>query len=100
MREELYRNKRWSSRNKTLYMEPGDEKIYIPKPLPEGPIPPGIYMGEGLMALKRIESDSVQAVFADPPYFGKQRPLDAAYPTFGKIIPHGLQHGLPKLTGS
>lgn len=73
MREELYRNKRWSSRNKTLYMEPGDEKIYIPKPLPEGPIPPGIYMGEGLMALKRIESDSVQAVFADPPYFGKQK---------------------------
>ena len=60
----------------------------------------GIYMGEGLMALKRIESDSVRQSLQIRLTLESKRPLDAAYPTFGKIIPHGLQHGLPKLTGS
>ncbi|HHY18920.1 MAG TPA: site-specific DNA-methyltransferase [Firmicutes bacterium] len=81
MREDLYRKSHWSNRNKTLAMEPGDENIYIPKPLPEKELTPGIYWGEALQALKRIEDQSIQAVFADPPYFGKQK-------AFGRTVPN------------
>lgn len=81
MREELYRQKHWSSRNKTLYMEKGEENIYIPTPLPEKDLVPGIYWGEGLQALKKLGDESVQAIFADPPYFGKQK-------AFGRSIPN------------
>lgn len=81
MREDLYRKSHWSNRNKTLAMEPGDENSYIPKPLPEKELTPGIYWGEALQALKRIEDQSIQAVFADPPYFGKQK-------AFGRTVPN------------
>lgn len=81
MREELYKQDRWSSRNKTLYMEKGEEKLYVPTPLPEDNITPGIYWGEGLQALKRLPDNSIQAIFADPPYFGKQK-------AFGRSIPN------------
>jgi len=62
-------------------MEVGEEKIYVPKALPGSNIEPGIYFGEGLVALKRLEEESIQLIFADPPYYGKQK-------AFGRSVPN------------
>ena len=64
-------------RNRTLFLEPGDDTRFAPPSLPKRP-GEGIFVGDAVEFLLRLEPGSVALVFADPPYnkgkrFGNNR---------------------------
>jgi len=71
-------------RNRTLFLEPGDESLFVPVPLPERPAE-GIFVGDAVDFLSRLAPESVKLIFADPPYnkgkdFGNNRDRRRDYP--------------------
>ncbi|MBI4565493.1 MAG: site-specific DNA-methyltransferase [Planctomycetes bacterium] len=70
-------------RNRTLFLEPGDDVRFVPEPLPEHPRE-GAYVGDALDLLTRIPEGAVPLLFADPPYnkgkdFGNNRDRRSDY---------------------
>ncbi|HEY3226002.1 MAG TPA: site-specific DNA-methyltransferase [Planctomycetota bacterium] len=70
-------------RNRTLFLETGDESRFRPLPLPDRPVE-GIFVGDAADFLSRLEPGSVQLFFTDPPYnkgkdFGNNRDRRADY---------------------
>ena len=64
-------------RNRTLFLEPGDETRFVPSPLPDR-IAAGVFVGDAIDFLSRLEAGSVDLFVADPPYnkgkdFGNNR---------------------------
>jgi site-specific DNA-methyltransferase (adenine-specific) len=59
-------------RNRTLFLESGDDARYVPRELPAKPAD-GVFVGDALDFLSRLAPGSVRLIFADPPYNkGKQ----------------------------
>lgn len=52
-------------RNRTLYLTDADRGRALP-PLPDGPVPEGLWWGDGLQALRRVPPADL--IVADPPY--------------------------------
>ena len=66
-----------ATRNRTLFLEPGDETRFAPAPIPSKPAD-GVFVGDALEFLGRLESGSVDLIVTDPPYnkgkdFGNNR---------------------------
>ena len=56
-----------SSRNRTLFLESGDDIRFAPVPLPKRPLE-GVFVGDAAEFLSRLAPGSVGLLFADPPY--------------------------------
>lgn len=54
-------------RNRTLFLEAGDETRFVPQSLPERP-GEGLFVGDAVDFLSRVGAGSVGLIFADPPY--------------------------------
>ena len=70
-------------RNRTLFLEPGDDSRFRPAPLPDRP-GEGVFVGDAVEFLSRLEPGSVGLLFTDPPYnkgkdFGNNRDRRADY---------------------
>lgn len=68
---------RRAPRNRTLVLEPGDTARFSLQPLPAKPAE-GVFVGDAIDLLSRLDPGSVDLVFADPPYnkgkdFGNNR---------------------------
>jgi site-specific DNA-methyltransferase (adenine-specific) len=64
-------------RNRTLFLEPGDETRFVPEPLPSKAAD-GVFVGDALEFLARVAPGSADLIVADPPYnmgkdFGNNR---------------------------
>lgn len=73
-----------STRNRTLFLDPGDSGRYRPRPVPARPRE-GLYAGDAIDLLSRVKAGSVDLLFADPPYnlgkdFGNNRDLRRDWP--------------------
>ena len=70
-------------RNRTLFLEPGDDARFAPPSMPRKP-GEGVFVGDAVEFLSRLEPGSAGLVFADPPYnkgkqFGNNRDRRADY---------------------
>ncbi len=70
-------------RNRTLFLEPGDETRFVPQPLPELAAE-GVFVGDAADFLSRLAPGSVDLLIADPPYnkgkdFGNNRDRRSDY---------------------
>jgi site-specific DNA-methyltransferase (adenine-specific) len=73
-------------RNRTLFLEPGDEARYVPRPLPDG-FCEGVFVGDALEFLSRVPAGTADLIFADPPYnlgkdFGNNRDARRDWPAW------------------
>ncbi|HKS17204.1 MAG TPA: site-specific DNA-methyltransferase [Planctomycetota bacterium] len=70
-------------RNRTLFLEPGDESRFVPDSVPAHPAE-GVFVGDAADFLSRLDPGAAGLVFADPPYnkgkhFGNNRDRRADY---------------------